>query len=658
ENGLRDARPNVREHTVNAIAMAGAEAKSSADAVARLCADKEPQVRSAAYRALQRMKPVNPAPILKLLTHPELAVAMDAAGALEWLKPTGPEAVAPLVEAVKREAKEMDDAKDVAYIRAAAAEALGGVGKGAESTIPALVELLLKAKPEDVDKLVRPMKEGDKAANISGPVLALRNMGKPAADAVTPLLKNDEAIVRYQAAAVLSGMGPEAGPSLPAILAALEAERGLPGGQLYVFEELAAAALNLGAEPERITPVVTDLLKSESAITRLRACRLLIRLGRKAAPAVPKLIALLNDSESTIQYAAIEALAAIGPSAKEAVGELAKKVESIEPELARDAARALRAMGPAAAPAVPSLAKALESNDQGLCIDAAQTLAAIGPEAVGAVETLAKNLAKPETRRDERLALLQAVTAIGPAAKEAVPAITKLVGDRDSATRIAAAETLARIAPGNPDAVKKLVELLKDSQLNAQVAGLKALAGMGPAASSAAANIRPLLAKEGSIRVWAAATLTAFGTDADANAKIVIAALKDKAAAAQSAHMAAVEAVPLLGVKGAAGVPELIECLKEKTAVGRGEGGQLRERAARSLGKLGEHGKAAIPALSGMLKDPDRNARKAAAEALGLIGPEAVLAVPKLRDLAKNDPALADVAQAALDQIEPPKKME
>src|SRR5262249_28496794 len=149
ENGLRDARPNVREHTVNAIAMAGAEAKSSADAVARLCADKEPQVRSAAYRALQRMKPVNPAPILKLPTHPELAVAMDAAGALEWLKPTGPEAVAPLVEAVKREAKEMDDAKDVAYIRAAAAEALGGVGKGAESTIPALVELLLKAKPED-----------------------------------------------------------------------------------------------------------------------------------------------------------------------------------------------------------------------------------------------------------------------------------------------------------------------------------------------------------------------------------------------------------------------------------------------------------------------------------------------------------------------------
>src|SRR5262249_61188637 len=130
--------------------------------------------------------------------------------------------------------------------------------------------------------------------------------------------------------------------------------------------------------------------------------------------------------------------------------------------------------------------------------------------------------------------------------------------------------------------------------------------------------------------------------------RIVISALKDKAPAAQSARLAAVEAVALLGAKGTAAVADLVECLKEKTAAGRGDGGQLRERAARSLGKLGEHAKAAIPALSDMLKDPDRNARRVAAEALGSIGPEAVLAVPKLRDLAQNDPALADVAWAAL----------
>ena len=38
------------------------------------------------------------------------------------------------------------------------------------------------------------------------------------------------------------------------------------------------------------------------------------------------------------------------------------------------------------------------------------------------------------------------------------------------------------------------------------------------------------------------------------------------------------------------------------------------------------------------------------------MGPDAVVAAPKLRDLIKSDPALAGVAQAALDQIEPGKK--
>lgn len=658
EPGLRDARANVREHTVNAIGMAGPEAKSAADAVAKVCSDRDPQVRAAAYRALQRIKPASPAAILKLLTHPDLAIASDAAAALSWLKPTGPDAVGPLVDAVKREPREQDNAKELQYVRSSAAEALGGVGKGAESAIPSLVELLVKAKAEDVERMIRPMKEGDKAANISGPMLALRKMGKPAADAVAPLLKNEEPIVRYQAAAVLSGMGPEAASSLPAILAALEVERGLPTGQLYVFEELTAAALNLGGDIERIAPLLTELLKSENELVRLRACKLLTRVGRKAASAVPKLIELLNDSESKVQYAAIEALAAIGPAAKDAAAELAKKVENPEVELAREAARALRALGSAAAPAVPSLAKALGSNDQGLTIEAALALAAIGPDAVGAVDALSKQLGNKEVRREERIALLQAAAAIGPPAKGAAPAVAKLLADREATVRVVAAETLSKIATGDADAVQKLAELLKDSQLNVQVAGLKALASMGAAAKPAADQVKVLLTKDGTLKIWAAATLVALGVDADANAKGVVTALKDKSPPAQPIRLAAIDAVSLLGANGKPAVPDLIDALKDKNAITRGDGGQVRERAARSLGRLGTHAKAAIPALTELLKDSDRNARRAAAEALGLMGPEAVLAAPKLRDLASNDPALADVALAALDRIEPPKKME
>ena len=138
------------------------------------------------------------------------------------------------------------------FIKHAASQALANVGKGAESAVPALIEMVTKAKKEEVEAMARPQKPGDTAVNLSGPVLALRRIGKPAAEAVIPLLKHDEPIVRFQAAAVLSGMSPgEAAVALPAVQAAMEAERNLPNGELYAFEEMLAATLHLDGDIER-----------------------------------------------------------------------------------------------------------------------------------------------------------------------------------------------------------------------------------------------------------------------------------------------------------------------------------------------------------------------------------------------------------------------
>jgi HEAT repeat protein len=164
--------------------------------------------------------------------------------------------------------------------------------------------------------------------------------------------------------------------------------------------------------------------------------------------------------------------------------------------------------------------------------------------------------------------------------------------------------------------------------------------------------------KDPSSKVWASAALVAIGSDADANAKTVLAALKDTAPAAKTARVAAIDAVEFLGARAKPGVPDLIESLKDKSAVSRADGGQVRERAARALGKVGPNAKDAIKPLTEMLKDPDRSARRVAAEALGMFGPEAVVAAPRLRELARIDTDLAGVANAALDRIEPIKKME
>jgi len=656
EEGLSDPKPNVREHTANAIGMVGPDAARSAPALTQLCADKDPQVRSAAYSALERIKTVPTEPILKLLRHPDINIAADAATALSWLKPTGPAAVAILLDALRRESTDKDDPASVSHIRNAAAEALAGAGKGSEAAVPALVDLILKARVEDVERMSRPARVTGTGDGLSGPVLALRRIGAPAVSAVVPLLKNEQAIVRYQAAAILGGMGPAGAPALPDVLAALEAERGLPTGQMYVFEELATAALSLGGDQEKITTPVIALLGNEEEGVRYGAARLIARIGRRAAAAIPKLVELLNDPVVPVQIAAAEALGAIGPSAKSATSVLAKKVETEDVDLARAATRCLRSFGPAAAPAVPALARVLESSDQNFCIEAAQALAAVGPGAAGAVPALIKQLTDPRTPQVEKESMLDAIAAIGPAAKDALPTVMKLVGDKEPALRVAAAAALGKIGSSSPESVKRLSNALNDSRLAVHVAALKSLAQMGPVAASVADDVKTYLgtSHEPAANVWAAAVLVSFSVDADAHLKFILAALKDKTPTARFARVAAIDAIGVLGAKAQSAVPDLRDALKDKSVVSRNDRSTVRERAARSLGRLGgETARLAIPALTEMLRDSDPNARRAAIESLGMMGPIAVVAVAKLRELSRTDPVLADVAFDALERIEP-----
>ncbi|HVK13717.1 MAG TPA: HEAT repeat domain-containing protein [Gemmataceae bacterium] len=653
ESGLKDPKPTIREHTANAVGMIGPDAKPIADAVAKLCTDKDGHVRSAAYRALQKIKTFDPAPVLKVLVHSDLTIATEAAGALSWLKPSGPGVVPDLVAALNRPTKEKDKAEDVQFIRARAAEALGGVGKGAETAIDPLIESVVKADPEQVEKAIKNAKPGQKGTAVSGPMLALRKIGKPAVEKLRPLLKHETPVVRYQAAAILGGMGKAAADAVPDVQTALDVERNLPTGQNYVFEELIAAALNLGVEPGRVVNAITELLKHDEPVVRYRAAYLVARVGPKAVLAVPRLGEMLNDPEPKVQVAAIDALAAIGPAAKEVASDLGRKVEGNDAEAARAAAAALKAFGPAAAAAVPSLAKGLTSIDSSVSAEAAQALAAIGPEAAAAVPEIVTQLEHPDARSEEKRASLAALAAIGKPAKEAIPAIVKRAADKDTGVRIAAAEALGRVGAGSPEAVQALTARLTDNQQSVLFAALRSLGSMGAEASGAADAIKPLLARTTAAKVWAAAALCALGIEADANAKVVIDALRDTAPTARVNRAAAVEAMPLLGAKARPALGDLVAVLKERPAGPAPKGDQVttRERAARSLGRLGMAESEVVRGLSDLLLDPAAGAKKAAAEALGELGPKALTAVPRLRDLT-DDPAAGPAARAAVAKIE------
>src|SRR5205085_4604058 len=79
-----------------------------------------------------------------------------------------------------------------------------------------------------------------------------------------------------------------------------------------------------------------------------------------------------------------------------------------------------------------------------------------------------------------RQAAATALGQIGPAAREAVPALTPLLRDPDGDVRSAAFQALGRIGPAAAAAVPALVEALADPARRGPAA--EALAAIGPAA--------------------------------------------------------------------------------------------------------------------------------------------------------------------------------
>jgi len=92
----------------------------------------------------------------------------------------------------------------------------------------------------------------------------------------------------------------------------------------------------------------------------------------------------------------------------------------------------------------------------------------------GRVERLIKQL--KSVRPQERGAAASALRTMGPAAKDAVPALIKALGDEDWVLRQNAAEALGEIGPAAKDALPKLKELAeKDKDARVQQTAKQAI---------------------------------------------------------------------------------------------------------------------------------------------------------------------------------------
>jgi HEAT repeat protein len=216
---------------------------------------------------------------------------------------------------------------------------------------------------------------------------------------------------------------------------------------------------DLGAEAKPALPRVLAYLKdardkaSEPA-GRVYAAQLAARLPAESASSVPVLVVVVADptDRPQVRSAAAEALGRFGDKAESAAAKLAQVVgdAKADPGLRQKALMALGKVSSDAKVLWPVARAALGETDSGLRGQAVRVAGAVGKEEKDVVPALAK-VAREDRNVEVRVAAIQELGGLGPAAKAAEQTLTDLAGDPRPSIREAATVALKRLkAPPAP----------------------------------------------------------------------------------------------------------------------------------------------------------------------------------------------------------------
>jgi HEAT repeat protein len=226
--------------------------------------------------------------------------------------------------------------------------------------------------------------------------------------------------------------------------------------------------------------------------------------------AVPDHVKALADKDVAVRRKAAWALWQIGPPAKTATPALLVAVKDPVPEVREMAAKALGRVSERTPDAVPTLVEALEDPQAGVRATAADSLANIwlvdkGPEQIeqerreaGGEGDKRPSRATKESDAEERERERERESQAGvnpvrrlkrqsePAAKAAIPALTKTLRDGDAHVRANAAKALGETGPLAEPAIGELIQLVeKDADADTRVRACIALGNIGPGAKVA-----------------------------------------------------------------------------------------------------------------------------------------------------------------------------
>jgi HEAT repeat protein len=411
---------------------------------------------------------------------------------------------------------------------------------------------------------------------------------------------------------ILNQVGPEAVPYLRTVLR--REDSFLTRTRSALRRKMITSKLVPAAVRQRLTIPVTALR------ARAEAARILRGLGPAARPALPELVASLNHKQRGIRSTAFEALIGLGPAVEGVIpvvlqtlkhpdssmrmraatalsefevyspGIIAALTEALAdplPMVRQAAVQTLAQAGPAAISALPQLGPMLNERDNYLRLSAADALWRISPEQARVIVPLLIGLMDPEASLGDapdlslefRVAAVEIMGEMGPLAKEAVPALRRLLHKGPDDHRFGAANALRKIEPTNgPALVPLFVQFL--AATDAPVARpevIEALGEIGPAATEAVPTLTRYLDDEDEmIRLTSAIALWRIDPrQADLIVPVLVKLLKHD-------------------IEAELDVSDALEALKE----------------------MGPAAREAVPVVRALLVHPAEDLRHAAAEAL------------------------------------------
>ncbi len=262
-------------------------------------------------------------------------------------------------------------------------------------------EVLLKVKPGGAAALgvLVPALQKDRSP---GADYVLATVGGPAVPALAELLSSPDLTVVALAASALGQIGPGAAEATPALVAQLRARGDARGPRGSLAATIASALEHIGPAARAATPALLALFEDRGAghFVRYTAMLALVAVAGPSRAVLRSFVGVLEH-----------------PERQEAFGDVLAVVQEV------------RGFGPAAKAAVPALVALLDY---------------------------------PATHWQARRNILEALGSIGPpAARAAIPALEKALGDEEVRVRRAAAVSLAGLGPSGKAALPVLEEAVR-----------------------------------------------------------------------------------------------------------------------------------------------------------------------------------------------------